>query len=111
MLEEAFTQAKFVLAQHHYQKALQYEANEDFEKMAYAVDGAARHLLYAPFWTDNDLEDDKVVAIKEGCSLARKQIQGATWSDKKISQAEKSIACGIQSPSKKIKPLKGEPEE
>jgi hypothetical protein len=107
ILEEAFARAEIALAQHHYQKALHYEANEDYEKMAYAVDAAARHLLYASFWADDDLEEDEVVAIKEGRSLVRKLIRGATWGPKKMGQAVKSIARGIQSLSKKIKPLKG----
>jgi hypothetical protein len=38
--------------------------------MAYAVDAAARHLLYASFWADEDLEEDNIVAIKEGRSLS-----------------------------------------
>ncbi|HUT69720.1 MAG TPA: hypothetical protein VMW89_03510 [Desulfatiglandales bacterium] len=111
MIEEAFARAEFVLAQHHYQKALDYETKGDYEMMAYAVDAAARHLLYASFWADEDLEEDNVVAIKEGRSLVRELIRRAAWGPKKMGEAVKSVARGLQEFGKKMKPLKEKPEE
>lgn len=108
MLEEAFARAEYSLARHHYQRALDYEATGDYEKMAYAVDAAAAHLLYASFWAGRGLEEDDVVAVKQGRSIAKKLIQGATWGPNKMTEAVRSIARGIQKLGKKIKPLSKE---
>jgi len=109
-LEEAFTRAEHALAQHHYQKALDYEAKGENEKMAYAIEAAATHLLSALFWADEDLEEGEVVAIKEGRSLAKKTIQGATWVPKQVREATISIGRGIQKLGKKLKPAREKPD-
>jgi len=109
-LEEVFARAEYALARHHYQKALGYEAKGQYEKMAYAIEAAATHLLSALFWADEDLEEADVVAIKEGRSLATKTIQGATWAPKEVREATISIGRGIQKLGKKLKPAKEEPE-
>ena len=67
--------------------------------------------LYASFWADEDLEEDNVVAIKEGRSLVRELIRRAAWGPKKMGEAVKSVARGIQGLTKIIKPPKAEPEE
>lgn len=110
MLEEAFAQAEYSLARHHYQRALDYEAKGDYEKKAYAVDAAATHLLYASFWAGDGLEEDDVVAIKEGRSIAKKLIRGARWGPKKMDLVVKSIDRGIQKLGMKINPQKAEPD-
>jgi hypothetical protein len=111
ILEEAFARAEIALAQHHYQKALLYETNKDYEKMAYALDAAACHLLYASFWADGGLQEDEVVAIKKDRSFVRELIRGEAWGPKKMGQAVKSIARGLQEFGKKMKPLKEKQEE
>jgi hypothetical protein len=111
ILEEAFARAEIALAQHHYQKALYYETNKDYEKMAYALDAAACHLLYASFWADGGLQEGEVVAIKRDRSFVRELIREEAWAPKKMGHALKSIARGIQKLGKKIKPLKEKPEE
>ncbi|MGA1825906.1 MAG: hypothetical protein ACMUIP_14720 [bacterium] len=105
-LEDDFARAEFVLARHHYQKAMEYEAKEDFEKSAYAIDVAAGHFLAAAFWLDGRMEKADIVSARESRSLARKVIDGAAWGPKKIGRALQSLGKGLKNLGIKLGPAK-----
>jgi hypothetical protein len=95
-LKEAFAKAEYALAYHHQQKALSYEQKRDHEKMTYALDAAATHLMYASVWAGRELEQNDVVAAKEARAIARKVKRGERWSLDRLREALKGLGRGIK---------------
>ena len=102
-LEETFSRAEYALAQHHYHKALEYEAKKAYSEMAYSVYAAATYLLRASAWSHEGLEPDDARAARESQSVGKKFVQGAAWVPKKVGEAMKGVGRGIQKLGKKIK--------
>jgi len=103
-LEVAFERAKYALAQHHYHKALEYEAKKANLEMAYSLHAAATHLLDASAWGDYELERDDIMDIKDARAIGQKMIQGIRCDSKTVAEAMKHIGRGIQQLGKKIRP-------
>jgi hypothetical protein len=95
-LKEAFAKAEYALAYHHQQRALSYEAERDHEKMTYALDAAATHLMYGSVWAGRELDQDDAVAAKEARTIARKVKRGERWSPERLREAIKGIGRGIK---------------
>ena len=95
-LKEAFAKAEYALAYHHHQKALSYEEKGDHEKMTYALDAAATHLMYGSVWAGRELDQNDAVAAKEARAIARKVNRGAKWSPDRLREAIKGIGRGIK---------------
>lgn len=95
-LKEAFAKAEYALAYHHQQKALSYEQKGDHEKMTYALDAAATHLMYGSVWAGRELDQDDAVAAKDARALARKITRGEKWSPDRLREALKGLGRGIK---------------
>jgi hypothetical protein len=108
-LKAAFAQAEYALAYHHYQKALKYEARQEYEKMTYALDAASTHSLYASVWADEDLDQKDALALKEARSIAKKVLEGSRWAPAKLREVIKSIGHGIKRLGSRFKPAEEGP--
>jgi hypothetical protein len=95
-VKKAFAQAEYALAYHHHQKALSYEVKGDHEKMTYALDAAATHLMYGSVWAGRELDQDDAVSAKEARAIARKIRRGEKWSPDRIREALKELGRGIK---------------
>jgi hypothetical protein len=95
-VKKAFAQAEYALAYHHHQKALRYEVKGDYEKMTYALDAAATHLMYGSVWAGRELDQDDAVAAKEARAIARKVKRGEKWSLDRLCEALKELGRGIK---------------
>ena len=96
VVKKAFAQAEYALAYHHHQKALSYEVKGDHEKMTYALDAAATHLMYGSVWAGRELDQNDAVAAKEARAIARKVRRGEKWSLDRLREAIKGIGRGIK---------------
>ena len=95
-LKEAFAKAEYALAYHHQQKALSYEQKGDHEKMTYALDAAATHLMYGSVWAGRELEQDDAVSAKDARAIAGKVKRGEKWSPDRLREALKGLGRGIK---------------
>jgi len=95
-LKEAFAKAEYALSNHHHQKALSYEEKGDHEKMTYALDAAATHLMYGSVWAGRELDQNDAVATKEARAIARKVKRGEKWSPDRLREALKGLGRGIK---------------
>jgi hypothetical protein len=95
-LKEAFAKAEYALAYHHHQKALDYGAKGDHEKMTYALDAAATHLMYGSVWAGRELDQNDAVAAKEARAIAKKVKRGEKWSLDRLREALKDLGRGIK---------------
>jgi len=95
-LKEAFAKAEHALSNHHHQKALSYEEKGDHEKMTYALDAAATHLMYGSVWAGRELDQNDAVATKEARAIARKVKRGEKWSPDRLREALKGLGRGIK---------------
>jgi hypothetical protein len=110
-LEDAFSRAEHALADHYFQLAKKYEADEEYEKSAFAIEAAVSHLLFASFWAEESLQEADIVAAKEARADVRKMTRDSEYKRKKIVEALKGIGRGIKKLSKKIKPFEPQDEE
>ena len=95
-LKEAFAQTEYALSNHHHQKALSYEEKGNHEKMTYALDAAATHLMYGSVWAGRELDQNDAVATKEARAIARKVKRGEKWSPDRLREALKGLGRGIK---------------
>jgi hypothetical protein len=102
-LRQAFAQTEYALSNHHYHKALHYKAKGDYDKMTYALDAAATHLLHRSTWADLKLDPNDALAAKEARSLARKAKRGEKWLPGKLREAIEGIGRGIRSLGERLK--------
>ena len=105
-LRQAFAQTEYALSNHHYHKALHYKAKADYDKMTYALDAAATHLLHRSTWADLKLDPNDALAAKEARSLARKAKRGEKWLPGKLREAIEGIGRGIRSLGERLKQTK-----
>lgn len=105
-LKDAFARAEYALAYHHYQKALNYEAKQEYEKMTYALDAASTHSLYGSVWAGEELDQKDTIATKEARSIAKKVLKGSRWAPGKLREAIRSIGQGIKKLGNRLKPVK-----
>jgi hypothetical protein len=105
-LRQAFAQTEYALSNHHYQKALRYKAKGDYDKMTYALDAAATHLLHRSTWADLKLDPNDALAAKEARSLARKAKRGEKWLPDKLREAIDGIGRGIRRLGDRLKQAK-----
>jgi hypothetical protein len=110
-LKLAFAEAEYALAYHHHQKALSYEQKGDHEKMTYALDAAATHLMYGSIWAGRELEQDDAVAAKEARSIARKVKRGEKWSLDRLRESLKELGRGIKKHGNRSKQAEESPPE
>lgn len=96
VLKEAFAKAEYALSYHHHRKALSYEATGDHEKMTYALDAAATHLMYGSVWAGRELDQNDAIAAKEARTIARKVKRGERWSLDRLREALKGLGRGIK---------------
>jgi len=95
-LKAAFAKAEYALSNHHHQKALSYEEKGDHEKMTYALDAAATHLMYGSVWAGRELDQNDAVATKEARAIARKVKRGEKWSPDRLRETLKGLGRGIK---------------
>jgi len=105
-LKESFTKAEYALSNHHHQKALSYEEKGDHEKMTYALDAAATHLMYGSVWAGRELDQNDAVATKEARDIARKVKRGEKWSPDRLREALKGLGRGIKKLGTRFKQTK-----
>jgi len=105
-LKEAFAKAEYALSNHHHQKALSYEEKGDHEKMTYALDAAATHLMYGSVWAGRELDQNDAVATKEARAIARKVKRGEKWSPDRLREALKGLGRGIRKLGTRFKKTK-----
>jgi len=105
-LRQAFAQTEYALSNHHYRKALHYKEKGDYDKMTYALDAAATHLLHRSTWADLKLDPNDALAAKEARSLARKAKRGEKWLPGKLREAIDGIGRGIRKLGERLKQAK-----
>jgi hypothetical protein len=105
-LRQAFAQTEYALSKHHYHKALHYKAKGDYDKMIYALDAAATHLLHRSTWADLKLDPNDALAAKEARSLTRKAKRGEKWLPGKLREAIEGIGRGIRRLGERLKQAK-----
>gem|GEM_PF-6438105 len=105
-LRQAFAQTEYALSNHHYHKALHYKAKGDYDKMIYALDAAATHLLHRSIWADLKLDPNDALAAKEARSLTRKAKRGEKWLPGKLHEAIEGIGRGIRMLGHRLKGAK-----
>jgi hypothetical protein len=105
-LKEAFAKAEYALAYHHQKKALSYEQKGDHEKMTYALDAAATHLMYGSVWAGKELDQDDAVSAKDARAIARKIKRGEKWSPDRLREALKGLGRGIKKLGTRFKQAK-----
>ena len=105
-LRQAFAQTEYALSKHHYHKALHYKAKGDYDKMIYALDAAATHLLHRSIWADLKLDPNDALAAKEARSLTRKAKRGEKWLPGKLHEAIEGIGRGIRMLGHRLKGAK-----
>jgi len=105
-LRQAFAQTEYALSNHHYHKALHYKAKGDHDKMIYALDAAATHLLHRSTWADLKLDPNDALAAKEARSLTRKAKGGEKWLPGKLREAMEGIGRGIRRLGERLKQAK-----
>lgn len=105
-LRQAFAQTEYALSNHHYHKALHYKAKGDYDKMIYALDAAATHLLHRSTWADLKLDPNDALAAKEARSLTRKAKRGEKWLPGKLHEAIEGIGRGIRRLGDRLKQTK-----
>jgi hypothetical protein len=110
-LKEAFAKAEYALAYHHQKKALSYEQEGDHEKMTYALDSAATHLMYGSVWAGRELEQDDAVSAKDASAIARKIKRGEKWSPDRLREAMKGLGRGIRKFGTRLKQAEESPPE
>ncbi len=110
-LEEAFSRAEYALAEHYHQLAQDYEANEQYEKAAAAIEASVSHLLFASFWSKESLEEADIIDVKKARSSAKEMASESKFKKNKISKAIKGVGRGIKKLAKKIKPFEPQDEE
>jgi hypothetical protein len=108
-LKEAFAKAEYALAYHHQQRALSYEQRGDHEKMTYALDAAATHLMYGSVWAGRELDQDDAVAAKDARAIARKVKRGERWSPDRLREALKGLGRGIKKSGTRFKQAEESP--
>ena len=105
-LRQAFAQTEYALSNHHYHKALHYKAKGDYDKMTYALDAAATHLLHRSTWAERELDQNDAVATKEARAIARKVKRGEKWSPDRLREALKGLGRGIKKLGTRFKQAK-----
>jgi len=105
-LKKIFTKAEYALSNHHHQKALSYEKKGDHEKMTYALDAAATHLMYGSIWAGREMDQNDAVATKEARAIARKIKRGEKWSPDRLRETLKGLGRGIKKLGAKFKQKK-----
>ena len=105
-LKKAFAQTEYALSNHHHQKALSYEEKGDHEKMTYALDAAATHLMYGSVWAGRELDQNDAGAAKEARAIARKVKGGEKWSLDRLREALKELGRGIKKHGTRFKQSK-----
>jgi len=105
-LRQAFAQTEYALSNHHYHKALHYKAKGDYDKMTYALDAAATHLLHRSTWADLKLDPNDALAAKEARTLARKAKREEKWVPGKLREAIDGIGRGIRELGERLKQAK-----
>jgi len=105
-LRQAFAQTEYALSNHHYHKALHYKAKGDYDKMIYALDAAATHLLHRSTWADLKLDPNDALAAKKARSLIRKAKRGEKWLPGKLHEAIEGIGRGIRRLGHRLKQAK-----
>ncbi len=111
ILEEAFSRAEYALADHYYQLAQDYEANEQYREAAFAIEAAVSHLLFASFWAEESLEEADIIEAKEARSSANEMATEKDFKRNKLSEAIKGIGRGIRKLGERIQSLKPRDEE
>lgn len=90
-LEKTFSKTEKVLARHKLKKAELYLSLVHFPNCAYALEAAARHILYSQTWSEQKLSDESVMKLKGIQNEMLTMIDSETYAKKRLVAVKKDL--------------------